>query len=333
MKKFINNPEEITNELLEGLVYAFPQLVKKPDPEKPIIVNTKLDAADRVTTVSFSGAGHEPGLCGFVGEGLLDVIVSGNVFAAPGTNDVVQAMTLADKGKGVLLLVLNHAGDMMAADIAEKKFTKAGGKVLRVNIQDDINTAPRSASHDRRGLMGMFPAVHIAGAAAAQGYSLEKVHEVTQRIADNMATILVASSGAFHPSTGKVIMTFGDDDMEVGAGMHGEGGGERMKMLSADATADLMMQKLLDDLNVQAGEKLLVFVSGNGATTLLEQLIVFRRCHTILKEKNIELVGSYVGELMTVQEASGFHMSIARVDDELASLWDAPCMSPYYAKY
>ncbi len=333
MKKFINDPKEITNELLEGLVYAFPQFVCRPDPVKPIIVNAKLDLADRVTTVSFSGAGHEPGLCGFVGEGLLDAIVSGNVFAAPGTNDVVQAMTLADKGKGILLLVLNHAGDMMAADIAQKKFSKAGGQVMRVNIQDDINTAPRSESYNRRGLVGMFPAAHIAGAAAAKGYTLEEVHAVTQRIADNMATILVASSGAMHPSTGKVIMSFDDDDMEIGAGMHGEGGGERMKMLSADQTADIMMERLLNDLEVKSGEKLLVIVSGNGATTLLEQLIVFRRCRQILDEKGIILAGSYVGELMTVQEASGFHMSIARVDEELLTLWNAPCLSAYYAKY
>ena len=317
MKKFINDPENLTSELLEGLALSNPDIVSLEDGN--LVVNKKLKDADRVTIVTLGGTGHEPAISGFVGEGMIDISVAGNIFAA-----------MADKGHGVLFVVLNHAGDMLTGNLTMKQVKKLGIKVAKVVTQEDVANAPRSNADDRRGLVGCIPLYKIAGAAAAQGKSLEEVAEIAQRFADNMATIAVACVGATHPATGMEIAHIEDGMMEVGMGQHGEGGGGSMPLKSADETAVIMMDALLKDLDVKSGEKLMVIINGSGATTLMEQLIVFRKCHKYLAEKGIEVVASHVGELLTVQETAGFQMFIARMDDELTALWNAPCRTPYY---
>lgn len=147
-----------------------------------------------------------------------------------------------------------------------------------------------------------------------------------------MATIAVAARGATHPTTGDMIAELGEDEMEIGMGQHGEGGGGRMPLKSADETAEIMIEALLKDLNVVSGEKLLVVINGSGATTLMEQLIVFRKVHNYLKEKGIEVVANVVGEILTVQEQAGFQMMIARMDDEMLHYWNKPCNTPYFKK-
>ena len=312
MKKFINDPENLTSELLEGLALSNPDIVSLEDGN--LVVNKKLKDADRVTIVTLGGTGHEPAISGFVGEGMIDISVAGNIFAAPGPQSCVEAIKMADKGHGVLFVVLNHAGDMLTGNLTMKQVKKLGIKVAKVVTQEDVANAPRSNADDRRGLVGCIPLYKIAGAAAAQGKSLEEVAEIAQRFADNMATIAVACVGATHPATGMEIAHIEDGMMEVGMGQHGEGGGGSMPLKSADETA----------------EKLMVIINGSGATTLMEQLIVFRKCHKYLAEKGIEVVASHVGELLTVQETAGFQMFIARMDDELTALWNAPCRTPYY---
>lgn len=203
---------------------------------------------------------------------------------------------------------------------------------MKVVTQDDVANAPRENADDRRGLVGCVPLYKIAGAAAAEGKSLEEVAEIAQKFADNMATIAVAAKGATHPSTGGVIAELGEDDMEIGMGQHGEGGGGRMPLKTADETAQIMLDALLKDLDIKTGEKLLVVINGTGATTLMEQLIVFRKCYNYLKEKGIEVVANAVGELLTVQEQAGFQMMIARMDDELVHYWNQPCNTPYFKK-
>ena len=316
MKKFINDPENLTSELLEGLALSNPDIVSLEDGN--LVVNKKLKDADRVTIVTLGGTGHEPAISGFVGEGMIDISVAGNIFAAPGPQSCVEAIKMADKGHGVLFVVLNHAGDMLTGNLTMKQVKKLGIKVAKVVTQEDVANAPRSNADDRRGLVGCIPLYKIAGAAAAQGKSLEEVAEIAQRFADNMATIAVACVGATHPATGMEIAHIEDGMMEVGMGQHGEGGGGSMPLKSADETAVIMMDALLKDLDVKSGEK------------LMEQLIVFRKCHKYLAEKGIEVVASHVGELLTVQETAGFQMFIARMDDELTALWNAPCRTPYY---
>ena len=330
MKKFINKPEDLTKELLEGFASANKDLVSLV-PEN-MVVNNKLKDADRVTLVTQGGAGHEPALSGFVGDGMVDISVVGDIFAAPGPQACVDAIKLADKGKGVLYIVLNHAGDMLTGNLTMKQVKKEGLNCLKVVTQEDIANAPRDNADDRRGLVGAIPTYKLAGAAAAEGKSLEEVAAIAQRFADNMATLAVAVRGATHPSTGSILADLSDDEMEIGMGQHGEGGGGRQILKSADETAEIMINALLDDLSIKSGEKIMLILNGVGATTLMELFIVYRRCEQLLKEKDVEIVANYVGELLTVQEQAGFQMFMARMDDELLRLWNAPCNTPYMKK-
>lgn len=330
MKKFINNPANLTNEILEGLALSNPHLIEVT--ESKLVVNRKLAEADRVTIVTLGGTGHEPAISGFVGEGMVDISVPGDIFAAPGPGPCLEAIRMADKGKGVLFVVLNHAGDMLTGDMVMKRVVKEGLNVIRVNTQEDISNATRENAHDRRGLVGCVPVYKVAAAAAKAGKSLEEVAAIAQKFADNMATIAVAARGATHPSTGEPISILGEDEMEIGMGQHGEGGGGRQKMLTADETTDIMAGALVKDLDLKSGEKAMVIVNGSGATTLMEQLIVYRRAHQYLAEKNIEVVANVVNELLTVQETNGFQLCVARMDDELLGLWEAPCKTPYFTK-
>lgn len=327
MKKFINKPDDLTKELLEGLALSNHEIIELK--EGNLVVNKALKDADRVTIVTLGGTGHEPAISGFVGEGMIDISVAGNIFAAPGPQLCVDAIKMADKGHGVLFVVLNHAGDMLTGNLTMKKIAKLGIKVAKVVTQEDIANAPRSNADDRRGLVGCIPLYKIAGAAAAQGKSLEEVAAIAQRFADNMATIAVATVGATHPATGMEIAHIDAGMMEVGMGQHGEGGGGSMPMKSADETAVLMMDALLKDLSIKKGEKVMVIINGSGATTLMEQLIIFRKCYNYLAEKGIKIVANRVGETLTVQETAGFQMFLARMDDELTKLWKAPCRTPY----
>lgn len=330
MKKFINDQSNLTAELLEGFEAAHKDLVTLG--EGRMVINNKLTEAERVTIVTQGGSGHEPAISGFVGEGMVDISVVGDVFAAPGPKACVDAIKLADKGKGVLYIVLNHAGDMLTGNLTMKTCKKEGLNVIKVVTQEDIANAPRENSDDRRGLVGCIPTYKIAGAAAAEGKSLEEVAAIAQRFADNMATLAVAVKGATHPATGSLLADLNEDEMEIGMGQHGEGGGGRQPMKSADETAEIMLNALINDLSIKEGEKVMLILNVTGATTLMELYIVFRKCEALLKEKNIELVANHVGELLTVQEQAGFQMFMARMDDELVHYWNAPCNTPALKK-
>lgn len=330
MKKFINQPEDLTREVLEGLELANSDLLRVTDSN--LVINKKLEEAERVTIVTLGGAGHEPALSGFVGDGMVDIAVVGDVFAAPGPNSCLEAIKMADRGKGVLFVVLNHAGDMLTGNLVMKQVKKEGLNVKKVVTQEDIANAPRENSDDRRGLVGCIPLYKIAAGAAKEGKSLDEVAEIAQKFADNMATIAVACKGATHPSTGMVISELGENEMEIGMGQHGEGGGGRMEMKSADETAEIMIQALIKDLDIKDGEKVMVIVNGSGATTLMEMLIVYRKCHKILQEKNIEILSNHVGELLTTQETAGFQLFIARMNEELLRYFNSPCNTPYFKK-
>ena len=330
MKKFINNPENLTDELLDGLAAANRDIIHRG--EENMIINNALEGADRVTIVTQGGSGHEPAISGFVGEGMVDISVVGDIFAAPGPQACVDAIKLADKGKGVLYIVLNHAGDMLTGNLTMKQCKKLGLNVVKVVTQEDVSNAPRENADDRRGLVGCIPTYKIAGAAAAEGRSLEEVAAVAQRFADNMATLAVAVRGATHPQTGTLLAELGDDEMEIGMGQHGEEGGGRQPMKSADETAAIMVNALAKDIGIQPGEKVMLIVNGSGATTLMEQLIVYRAAVKELAKQDIEVVANFVGEMLTVQEQAGFQMFMARMDDELLRLWNAPCTTPYLKK-
>jgi dihydroxyacetone kinase-like protein len=326
MKKFINRPEDIVPELLEGLALSHPNQVRLVG--NNLVARATPKAPGKVGIVTLGGSGHEPGLSGFVGNGMLDVSVAGEIFAAPGAPRCLEALRLADRGAGVLFVVLNHAGDVLSSNITMEMAQREGLNVKMILTHEDIAGGPNP--EDRRGLVGFLPVYKVAGAAAEQGLRLEKCLELAERMERNTRTLSVAVRTATHPSTGQPIFDLGDDEMEVGMGQHGEAGTGRMKLKTADETAGLMLQMLLDDLHVKQDEELLVIANGAGATTLMELFILFRRVHQILAEKRIRLVRGKVGEFITTQEQAGFQLMIARMDAELIRLWDAPCDAPYF---
>jgi dihydroxyacetone kinase-like protein len=328
MKKFINNPENLVNELLEGYVLACGDKVKFAGDR--LVVRARPKAKGKVGVVTLGGSGHEPALSGFVGKGMLDISVPGEIFAAPGPPRCLDALKRAERGAGVLFIVLNHAGDVMAANLAMEMAAKQGLNVQRVLTHEDVAGGPRSKPEDRRGLVGCIPVYKVAGAAAEAGEPLDKCVAITERMSNAMATLAVALRPATHPSTGEEIFTLPDDEMEIGMGQHGEAGTGRMKMKTADETAEIMLEKLLADLQVKPGEQLLVLLNGAGATTLMELFIVFRRVHQVCQARKIQVARSRIAEFLTVQEMAGFQMCIARMDKELLALWDAPCDTPYY---
>ena len=321
MKKFLNSAETLTDELLEGYSLCAADLVEE---KGHLVISRDLEKANRVTIVTMGGSGHEPAQMGFVGPGMLDIQVVGDVFAAPSPQDVFEALKLADKGHGTLLLVLNHAGDMLCGNMVMKMAQREGLNVLKVVTQEDIANAPRENSDDSRGLAGAVPLYHIAAAAAREGRNLDEVADLAQRYADSMATISVAVRCATHPANGESFGDLGDDDMEIGMGQHGEGGGGRQPMKSAKETIEIMANALIKDIPLKRGDKCFVMVNGSGATTLMEMFILYKDCVKYLESQGIEVVANMVGEVLTVQEQAGFQLNISKWDEEFLKLWNTP---------
>ena len=327
MKKFMNDPENLVSELLEG--YALVHAGKIRIEEGNLVVRAKPKAKGKVGVVTLGGSGHEPALSGFVGEGMLDISVAGQIFAAPGAPQCLKALKMAEGGAGVLFIVLNHPGDVLSANLTMQMAKKEGLNVRMLLTHEDIAGGPRETPEERRGLVGCIPVFKIAGAAAEAGQSLDQVYTVAEAYERNMATLAVAVTSATHPVTGEGMFQLADDEMEIGMGQHGEAGTGRMKLKSADETAQAMLGQLLADLQVKSGDKLLVLLNGAGATTMMELFIVIRRIYQVCTEKGIQVACARVAEDLTVQEMAGFQMHIGRVTDEMIKLWNAPCDTPY----
>lgn len=326
MKKFLNAPGSLVAELLEGFALAHRGKVALSGSN--LVVRAFPKAADKVAVVTLGGSGHEPALSGFVGDGMLDISVPGEIFAAPGPPRVLEALRAVKRDAGILFIVLNHAGDVMSGNLAADMAQKEGIRLAQVLTCEDISGGDRAHPDERRGLVGCLPVIKAAGAAAEAGYALDQCVAVAQRMADNMATLAVAVSGATHPCTGDIIAEIPDGVMVVGMGQHGEAGGGTQALRSADETAEIMLEALLADLNARPGEEFLVMLNGVGSTTLMELYLVLRRVNHVLNSKGMFLARSLVGEYLTVQEMGGFQMCVARLDEELKALWDAPCDSP-----
>ncbi len=323
MRKFINQPENIVAELLEGLALANADIVELTDGR--LIVNKALKEADRAAIVSLSGSGHEPGLVGFVGEGMLDVAVPGDIFAAPGPEACLEAIKLADRGKGVVLVVFNHPGDILTAEKTMELARKEGINVVEAVVQEDVSNVPRSRMQDRRGLVGGIVLIKLLGAAAREGKSLAELESLAQGFIGDVATLAVATQGATHPITGQPISVIEEDEINFGLGQHGEKGGFSCRILKADDITEKVANILVADLNLKRGEDAMVVVNGLGSTTLMERLIIFRRIHRFFEEKGIRIAASWIDEIFTVQEAAGFQMCFARMNEERLRYWNAPC--------
>jgi phosphoenolpyruvate---glycerone phosphotransferase subunit DhaK len=326
MKKFINDPRNLTRELLEGFEIAHRDIITVKS--EKIVCRSQAKAANKVALVTLGGAGHEPALSGFVGEGALDFSVVGDIFAAPGPPKVIEALRMAKRDAGTLFVVLNHAGDVMSANMAMEMANKEGIRYKMLLTHEDIAPGADAPAEDRRGLVGAIPVYKVAGAAAEAGRSLDEVHAVASRLAGQMATLAVAMKTATHPGSGQAIFELADDEMEIGMGQHGEAGTGPSKILTADQTAELMLTRLVAAVRATRGDRLLLIINGSGATTLMEMYIVLRACKRFLDAQGISLAATYCGEILTVQEMAGFQMCAAKMDDELLGYWKAPCVTP-----
>ncbi len=326
MKKFINDPKNLTRELLEGFAIAHGNQVAIQSDKIVCRANPKPE--NKVALVTLGGAGHEPALSGFVGEGMLDYSVVGDIFAAPGPPKVLEALRMAKRQAGILFVVLNHAGDVMSANMAMEMADKEGIRYKLLLTHEDIAPGADAPASDRRGLVGCIPLYKIAGAAAEAGSSLEEVHALANRFNDRMATLAVAMKPATHPASGQSIFELAEDEMEIGMGQHGEAGTGPSKIMTADQTAEMMLSRLLAAVQAQPADRLMLIINGSGATTLMEMYIILRACKRLLDARGISLAVAHCGEWLTVQEMAGFQMCVARMDDELLQYWRAPCHTP-----
>ncbi len=329
MKKFINDPNNLTTELLQGYVLAYPQKVKLVSDK--IVVRATPKSKDKVAVVTLGGSGHEPALSGYVGDGLLDASVVGDVFAAPGAPKVLEALRMFKDHAGILLIILNHAGDVMNGNMAFNMAIKEGINVKKILTAEDIAPGIDAPIEDRRGLGGCIPLAKVAGAAAEAGKSLDEVLEIAERFNQSMATLAVTMKTATHPQSGQYISTLPDDMMEIGMGQHGEGGGTGpQKISTADETAETMVKKLAVAVKAKKGDHVQLIVNGSGATTLMEMFVIFRKAHQVLAEMGISVVSGRCEEILTVQEAAGFQLFLAKLDDELLGCLEAPSNAPYW---
>lgn len=329
MKKFINHPDDLTKELLEGFTMAYSKQVKL-ESEK-IVVRTQPKSKDKVAIITMGGSGHEPALSGFVGEGMLDASVVGDIFAAPGAPKVLEAFKKFKDYNGILLVLLNHAGDVMNGNLALKKAEAEGINIKTILTAEDISAGLDAPLEDRRGLGGCVPLIKVVGAAAEAGKSLDEIHAIAERFNNSMATLAVTMKTATHPQSGQYISELPEDEMMIGMGQHGEGGllGPQ-KIMSADETADEMVRRLAEAVKLQKGDKATLIINGSGATTLMEMFIVYRKAHQVLNEQGIEIVDGRCEEILTVQEAGGFQMFLAKFDDEIQKYYEAPSNAPYW---
>ena len=330
--KFINETQNITAELLEGYVMAFKDRVKLAS--ENIVVRAEPKAENKVAIVAFGGSGHEPAVSGFVGEGMLDCSVVGDIFAAPGAQRLFQGLQLMKREAGIVLLVLNHSGDVMSGNMAKQLAERTGIKVASIMTHDDISAGLDAADDDRRGLAGAVVMYKVLGAAAEAGKSLDEIIEIGERLNQNIATLAVAMRSCTHPQNAGVITSLPDGMMQIGMGQHGEAGAGGMQpLVSADETATFMVGQLMAKLQVAKGDKVLLYINGVGASTLMEQLIVYRAAAKQIETAGIEIVDGYAGELLTVQEQAGFQMILAKLDaDHVDYLKNYPSNAPYWTR-
>mgnify|MGYP005851655343 CR=1 FL=1 len=329
MTKFINEPENITKELLEGYVLAYSEIVAFAG--ENIVVRANPKDESKVAIVTLGGSGHEPALSGFVGEGLLDCSVVGDIFAAPGAQRLFQALQNLNRDAGILLIVLNHSGDVMSANMAMQLAEKAGIKVKKILTHDDISAGIGTPDEDRRGLAGCIPLYKIVGAAAEEGKSLDEIVEIGERFNQQVATLAVAMGSCTHPQNGESISELPKGEMEIGMGQHGEGGGGRQMLESADKTAEIMVGQLTDKIHPKSGDKVLLYINGVGSSTMMELSIIFRKAHQVLAKAGVEVVHAKIGELLTVQEMAGFQMILGKLDaDHVELLKNRQADAPYW---
>ena len=323
MKKLINDPKNVVNEAVAGFEAAHSDLVRVSlDPI--YIVRKDAPVAGKVGLVSGGGSGHEPMHGGFVGPGMLDAAVPGAVFTSPTPDPILAATKAVDGGAGVLHIVKNYTGDVLNFETAADLAAAEGIEVRSVVVNDDVAVKDSLYTAGRRGVAGTVLVEKLAGAAADRGDNLDGVVAVAEKVISQVRTMGVALTPCVVPHAGEPSFTLAEDEIEIGIGIHGEPGRERIKLEPADAIVDRLLTAVVDDIPFVSGDKVLLFVNGMGGTPQVELYIVFRRAAEVLAEKGIEVTRTLVGNYTTSLEMQGTSITVLKLDDELTALWDAP---------
>ena len=339
MKKFVNDPQQFVPEMLKGVELANPGKLKYV-PEYNLIMRTDAPRDDKVWIVQGSGSGHEPAHVMVVGKGMLDAACPGDVFAAPPSDYVYETTKLMASAKGVLHIINNYTGDRMAFDMGREMaeawmvcrggnwrgwaagggdaglVTAAAGRLARGT--DTVAIAAR------RGVAGNFFVIKAVGAASENGASLEELVELGERVNSVTRTMGMALTSCTPPAKGSPLFELGDDEMEMGVGIHGEPGRRREKLASSDEITDELLEAVSSDLPYQSGDEVALMVNGLGGTPISELYIVYGRAHKKLADAGINVTRSYVGEYCTSLDMAGASITLVKLDDELNSLFDAP---------
>jgi dihydroxyacetone kinase-like protein len=329
-RKILNDPLKVADELFEGLVLANDgKAIKVPGVNA--IVRADIPEG-KVTLLVGGGSGHEPLFHGFVGLNMADGAACGDIFAAPSPDVPYEATKAIHRGKGVLYLYGNYAGDAMNFDMAAEMAAAEGIRVETVLICDDVTSAPPERASERRGIAGDLYMIKIAGGAAATYPTLDEVVRVTRKASDNIRSLGVALAAGSIPQTGEPTFLLPEGEIEIGMGVHGEPGVGRQKMASADALTAQMLERILADLPFKKGDSVCLLINSLGSTTMMECLIVNRAARAILAEKGISVHATDIGPYVTCQEMAGFSITLMRLDDELRRLYDMPADSVGYRK-
>lgn len=327
MKKFINHPDTVIADALAGMAAAHSDLLRVQTAPK-LIVRTDAPVAGKVGIVSGGGSGHEPLHGGYVGLGMLDAACPGEVFTSPTPDQMLAAAQAVDGGAGVLFIVKNYTGDVMNFEMAAELAQMEGLRVATVLLDDDVAVKDSTYTAGRRGVGGTVLAEKICGAAAQAGYDLDAVAALGRRVSAQVRSMGVALTSCTVPAAGQPTFTLGEDEMEIGIGIHGEPGRQRTTLKSADDITALMAEAVLNDLPFAAGDEAIVLVNGMGGTPLLELYILYQALARLCAARDVRIVRNLVGNYITSLEMAGASITMLKVDAEMLTLWDAPVRTP-----
>jgi len=330
MKKIINNPDDIIEEMMSGFISGNARYYEKHPDVNGVLLKER--RKNKVALVIGGGSGHEPMFSGFVGKGLADAAACGNIFASPDPNTVYETAKAVESGKGVLFVYGCYAGDNLNFDMGEEFLNDDDIKTAHVRVWDDVVSAPADRIEDRRGIAGDVFVVKIAGASCDAGLELEEVVRVTEKARNHTFSIGIATQPGQLPGLDKPIIELGEGEIEYGMGIHGEPGIQRTTMRPADELVEILYKNLLEEADIKANDEVCVLINSLGSTTLLELSIVYRKVKELLLNDGIAVYDSDLNNYCTSQEMGGFSITLFKLDDELKKYYNAPCYSPYYAK-
>jgi phosphoenolpyruvate---glycerone phosphotransferase subunit DhaK len=322
MKKLINDPDAVVSEALLGIEAAHPEL--KVDHANKLIVRGDAPKQGKVGIISGGGSGHEPLHGGFVGFGMLDAACAGEMFTSPVPDQMLAATKAVDGGAGVLHVVKNYTGDVMNFEMAAELAAADGSEVQSVVTNDDVAVQDSTWTAGRRGVGVTVLLEKIAGAAAEEGRTLDQVAEVARRVNANGRSMGLALTSCTVPSAGRPTFELGENEMELGVGIHGEPGRERVPLAPASEIAQMLVDPILGDLPFGSGDEVIAFVNGMGGTPLIELYVMYNEVNKILEGHGVRAARSLVGSYITSLEMAGTSITLLKADDELLSLWDAP---------